>query len=57
MQEKFFLPCAILETRSYNEAIQDEIDRRRDQLIAGIESKMRQITKLTQLVSLKWRLI
>jgi adenine-specific DNA-methyltransferase len=21
MQEKFFLPCAILETRSYNEAI------------------------------------
>ena len=36
---------------------QDEIDRRRDQLIAQIEGKLNQSTRFTELFSLVWRLI
>jgi hypothetical protein len=51
MNEKFFLPCTILEAKSYN-----AVDLQREELIAQIEGKLQQQTEQKALFSIRWRL-
>ncbi|MBF0107534.1 MAG: hypothetical protein HQM16_19695 [Deltaproteobacteria bacterium] len=63
LQEKFFIPSVILETKSFNEQIkqgnlnpldQDDVDNKKEELITRVEKQLRQKTSMKELFTIRW---